>query len=47
MNNILLTCNCCGDADMHVGCHMGYCVECCPAEGKHFRYIDWSDHDRV
>ena len=33
--NALTTCNACEAEDMHNGCHMGYCHDCCPAGGNH------------
>ncbi len=29
--NALTTCNACDAEEMHDGCHMGYCIDCCPA----------------
>jgi len=33
--NALTVCNACDIDQQHNGCHMGYCADCCPANGNH------------
>jgi hypothetical protein len=35
LTNALTICNACEAEEMHTGCHMGYCADCCPAGGDH------------